>query len=161
MQWIEDQATSGGQLHVRECQGRRLGQFTGLLAFVTACPDTTRCKTKIAAFCQRSGGERAQQIHAPFRWRCESACCGREYQRHSNSIDVARDACGECGGSLVFLGRVRSPLGARQACVRGMCMASRGVQQQRLLPGLRLLRLACKVGVGTTLHDITMASQCF
>ncbi|KAK9837501.1 hypothetical protein WJX81_007148 [Elliptochloris bilobata] len=47
----------------------------------------------------------AYQIHAPFRWRCKSACCGREYQRHSNSIDVARQACGECRGRLVFLGR--------------------------------------------------------
>lgn len=94
---------------------------------------------------ERSGGERAQQIYAPFRWRCESTCCGREYQRHSNSLDVARHACGECGGTLVFLGRVRSSVGTRQGCVLVTCMAAMGVQQQSLPPGLCLLRPTCKL----------------
>ena len=47
----------------------------------------------------------AYQIHAPFRWRCAASECGREYQRHSNSIDVERQACGACRGRLAFLGR--------------------------------------------------------
>jgi len=53
----------------------------------------------------------AYRIHAPHAWACvgrvgdSAGGCGREYRRHSASIDPARHACGVCRGRLVYLGK--------------------------------------------------------
>lgn len=39
------------------------------------------------------------EIAYKYRWACGG--CGLEYQRHSRSIDVARQVCGSCRGGLV------------------------------------------------------------
>lgn len=43
------------------------------------------------------------QIFYPFRWQCVS--CLHQYGRHSKSIDVTKKSCGQCRGTLTFLGR--------------------------------------------------------
>jgi len=67
------------------------------------------------------------RVHAPHAWRCvgrvgeggggggaaataaaaapPAGGCGREYRRHSASIDPTRHACGVCRGRLVYLGK--------------------------------------------------------
>ena len=44
-------------------------------------------------------------IHYKFRWKCGNDWCGHTYGRHSNSIDVHKQACGICSGKLNFLGK--------------------------------------------------------
>jgi len=44
-------------------------------------------------------------IHYKFRWQCKNDWCGRIYGRHSNSINVDKQACGICSGRLGFLGK--------------------------------------------------------
>ena len=43
-----------------------------------------------------------------FRYACQNAECGVVYGRHSASIDVARKACGECGGTLALQPRLNA-----------------------------------------------------
>ncbi|GAB5355921.1 hypothetical protein AAMO2058_000246200 [Amorphochlora amoebiformis] len=47
------------------------------------------------------------KINYKFRWKCSNEACGREFGRHSNSIDITRQACGACGSHLKALGRFR------------------------------------------------------
>jgi predicted SprT family Zn-dependent metalloprotease len=44
-------------------------------------------------------------IHYKFRWQCSNDWCGRVYGRHSNSINVKKQACGICSGKLNFMGK--------------------------------------------------------
>ena len=44
-------------------------------------------------------------IHYKFRWQCANDWCGRVYGRHSNSINVKKQACGICSGKLNFMGK--------------------------------------------------------
>jgi hypothetical protein len=44
-------------------------------------------------------------IFKPFRWKCTSVSCGKVFSRHSDSIDVAKHACGRCRAPLQRLGR--------------------------------------------------------
>ena len=43
-----------------------------------------------------------------FRYACQNAECGVVYGRHSASIDTARKACGECGGTLALQPRLNA-----------------------------------------------------
>ena len=43
-----------------------------------------------------------------FRYQCQNGECGVVYGRHSASIDTSRKACGECGGGLALLPRLRA-----------------------------------------------------
>ena len=76
------------------------------------------------------------------------------YQRHSNSIDVGRQACGRCQNRLVFLGRFqpdgtparRRPPSAFSAFVRdnfaNVRAGLKGTPHQEVLPGLVLAVVA-------------------
>jgi predicted SprT family Zn-dependent metalloprotease len=44
------------------------------------------------------------EIFYKFRWKCSNEPCGIEFGRHSNSIDVSKQACGKCHARLVALG---------------------------------------------------------
>ena len=43
-----------------------------------------------------------------FRYQCQNSECGVIYGRHSASIDTSRKACGECGGGLALLPKLRA-----------------------------------------------------
>lgn len=47
------------------------------------------------------------EVHAPFRWQCTNADCGKQYHRHKRSIDTARHVCSRCSGRLAYLGKFR------------------------------------------------------
>eukprot|EP01083_Nonionella_stella_P087502 243487_1 len=45
------------------------------------------------------------EINYKFRWKCVK--CGKEYGRHSNSIDTLKHRCGLCSSKLASLGRFK------------------------------------------------------
>uniref|UniRef100_A0A061R9L5 Sprt-like metalloprotease n=1 Tax=Tetraselmis sp. GSL018 TaxID=582737 RepID=A0A061R9L5_9CHLO len=75
------------------------------------------------------------KIHHPFRWRCVE--CGREYGRHTNSIDVSRQLCGICKGRLEPLGRFNpdgTPAAKRKASGFSLFVAANFSETKAGLP---------------------------
>ena len=68
---------------------------------------------KWADLAERVTGVEVQTCHTyeiafKFRYKCGNAWCGKEYGRHSRSIDPKTQACGVCGGRLSLLGSFKA-----------------------------------------------------
>lgn len=73
----------------------------------------------------------------PRRWQCSNAACLQVYQRHSNSIDIAKKVCGACRAPLAFLGKFKpdgTPAKARAPSAFAQFVKDNVAEIKRQLP---------------------------
>ena len=87
-------------------------------------------------------------IFHPWRYQCDTATCGLVVGRHTDSLDVTREACARCGGRFTRLGKFtregkakERPLTAFAAFVQTHYATIKAAQQGATTPHKRVMQL--------------------